>query len=314
MADPANGANEDGSPQAPAERIGLGIDVGGTGTKAALVDLDTGALLSDRLSTPTPESATPETLGDAVAKLIEPLLSDSVEAIGMGFPAVVRRGVALSAVNVSTEFLYADIGAIFGERLGRPVWALNDSDAAAFGEGRFGAGRHHGGTIVVCTLGTGVGTGLVIDGQLVPNIELGCLTVRGKPAGQRVANSVRKRRKLTWEQWAADLQEFIDMVDEAVAPDLVVIGGGVSADAHRFLPLIRTRPVVVPARLRNNAGIVGAAAFAGDQQRLRTGTKKGKHISQLAVTDQGRPHDEVPGDAVAEADLPDIPSRTAADA
>jgi polyphosphate glucokinase len=267
--------------------VAIGIDVGGTGTKAALVDLDTGAFVSDRLRTATPPKASPETLSATVKKLIAPLLAEDMEAIGLGFPAVVRRGVALSAVNVGPEFMYADIGAIFGESLGQPVWALNDSDAAAFGEARFGAGRHHGGTIVVCTLGTGVGTGVVIDGQLVPNIELGCLTVRGKPAGMRVANSVRKRRKLSWKEWAADLQEFIDMIDEAVAPDLVVIGGGVSEEAHLYLPLIRTRPVVVPARLRNNAGIVGAAAFAADQQLLRS-QHKGKHISQLAVTDQER--------------------------
>ena len=300
LAEPADAEHPVTSPGAATRRAAIGIDVGGTGTKAALVDLDTGAFLSERLRTNTPDMATPETLSTTVKKLIEPLLAEEVEAIGMGFPAVVRRGVALSAVNVSREFIYADIGALFGEALGRPVWALNDSDAAAFGEARFGAGRHHGGTIVVCTLGTGVGTGLVIDGQLVPNIELGNLVVRGKRAGLRVANSVRKRRKLSWKSWAADLQEFIDMVDEAVAPDLVVIGGGVSEESHLFLPLIRTRPIVVPARLRNNAGIVGAAAFAADQQRLRS-QHKGRHISQLAVADQDRPRDQVPGDTPGDA-------------
>jgi polyphosphate glucokinase len=302
LAEPASTEEQPStSPEAAPRRVAIGIDVGGTGTKAALVDLDTGAFVSDRLRTATPPKASPETLSATVKKLIAPLLAEDLEAIGLGFPAVVRRGVALSAVNVGPEFMYADIGAIFGESLGQPVWALNDSDAAAFGEARFGAGRHHGGTIVVCTLGTGVGTGVVIDGQLVPNIELGCLTVRGKPAGMRVANSVRKRRKLSWKEWAADLQEFIDMIDEAVAPDLVVIGGGVSEEAHLYLPLIRTRPVVVPARLRNNAGIVGAAAFAADQQLLRS-QHKGKHISQLAVTDQERPHDQVPGETSGAAD------------
>ena len=294
MAD--NGIHPDSADAAQEEprRAAIGIDVGGTGIKAALVDLETGALLSDRLRVPTPKPASPEALCKVISELIAPLREQPFEAIGMGFPAVVRRGVALSAVNVGQEFMYADIGAIFGDCFGQQVWALNDSDAAAFGEARFGAGRHHGGTIVVCTLGTGVGTGLIIDGQLVPNIELGCLTVRGKPAGQRVANSVRKRRSLSWEAWAADLQEFIDMVDEAVAPDMVIIGGGVSADAHLFLPMIRTRPVVIPARLRNNAGIVGAACFAGDQQRLRA-QNRGRVISQLAVTEQERPDDVVPG-------------------
>jgi polyphosphate glucokinase len=206
-----------------------------------------------------------------------------VEAIGVGFPAVVRRGVALTAVNVATEWMFADVGKVFSEALGRQIWALNDSDAAAFAEARFGAGRHQGGTIVVATLGTGVGTGLVIEEQLIPNIELGCLSVRGKPAGLRVANSIRKNRKLTWKAWAADLEAFIDAIDEAVAPDLVVIGGGVSSKAHEFLPLIRSRPRVLPARLRNDAGIIGAASFAADQQ-IRRSASENKTVSQIAPT------------------------------
>lgn len=267
-------------------RLGLGIDIGGTGLKAALVDLETGKLFGERVRTATPRPATFSALTSAVLDLVKPVTSsvDDIEAIGVGFPAVVRRGVALSAVNVSPEWMYADVGKIFSEAFARPVWALNDSDAAAFAEARFGAGRHQGGTILVATLGTGVGTGLVVEGQLVPNIELGMLSVRGKPAGQRVANSVRKRRKLTWEQWARDLQLFVDALDEAVAPDLVIIGGGVSEEAHRYLPLVRTRPMVVPARLRNDAGIVGAAAYAADQQIRRAQSDNGT-ISQLAPTD-----------------------------
>lgn len=273
------------SEEAAPERIGLGIDIGGTGTKAALIDLETGRLVGERQRVATPRPATFESLGKAVQKLVAPLMDgNAIEAVGVGFPAVVRRGVALSAVNVAREWMYADVGRVFSEALGRQVWALNDSDAAAFAEARFGAGRHQGGTILVATLGTGVGTGLVIEGQLVPNVELGCLTVRDKPAGQRVANSVRKRRGLSWEAWAADLQTFIDALDEAVAPDLVILGGGVSSEAHRYLPLIRTRPMVVPARLRNDAGLVGAAAYAADQQIRRAKSESGT-VSQLAPTD-----------------------------
>jgi polyphosphate glucokinase len=276
-------------------RLALGVDVGGTGLKCALVDLDSGRIVGERLRTPTPRPATFEALTGAVAKLVGPLLDgQDIEAVGVGFPAVVRRGVALSAVNVSPEWMYADVGKVFSESLDRPVWALNDSDAAAFAEARFGAGRHQGGTILVATLGTGVGTGLVVEGQLVPNIELGMLTVRGKPAGQRVANSVRKRKRLTWEEWAMDLQAFVDALDEAVAPDLVIIGGGVSEDAHRYLPLIRTRPMVVPARLRNDAGIVGAAAYAADQQIRRAQSQTGT-ISQLAPTAETPPAGGEPG-------------------
>jgi polyphosphate glucokinase len=122
----------------------------------------------------------------------------------------------------------------------------------------------------VTTLGTGVGTSLIVEGRLVPNVELGLLEVRGKPAGRRVANSVRKKKRLSWRRWAADLERFITALDEAVAPDLVIIGGGVSEEAHRFLPYLKTRPLVLPARLRNDAGIVGAALFALDQQQLRS--------------------------------------------
>ena len=278
-------------------RVGLGIDIGGTGTKAALVDLDTGAILGKRQRVATPSPATAKALTRTVRKLVQPLLDEAaeLESIGVGFPAVVRRGVSLSAVNVSPEWMYADVGNIFSEALGRQVWALNDSDAAAFAEVRFGAGRHHGGTILVATLGTGVGTGLVIEGQLIPNIELGCLTVRGKPAGLRVANSVRKSKKLSWSAWAADLQAFVDALDEAVAPDLVIIGGGVSADAHLYLPLIRTRPIVVPARLRNDAGIIGSAIYAADQQIRRSNSESGT-ISQLAPTAATEP-DAKPEDA-----------------
>lgn len=277
-----------------AERVGLGIDIGGTGTKAALIDLETGRLVGERLRVATPKPSTFSALSEAVAKLVAPLMDGpEIEAIGVGFPAVVRRGVALSAVNVAREWMYADVGKVFSEVLGRQVWALNDSDAAAFAEARFGAGRHQGGTILVATLGTGVGTGLVIEGQLVPNVELGCLTVRGKPAGQRVANSVRKRRGLSWEAWAADLQTFIDALDEAVAPDLVILGGGVSSEAHQYLPLIRTRPMVVPARLRNNAGLVGAAAYAADQQIRRASSETGT-VSQLAPTDPAEIDDPAP--------------------
>jgi polyphosphate glucokinase len=262
------------------ERVGLGIDIGGTGTKAALVDLETGALLSERVRVPTPRPATLDTLTKAVVELTRPLMTDDIQAVGLGFPAVVRRGVALSAVNVGAEWLYADLGQIFGEALGRSVWAVNDSDGAGLAEARWGAGRHHDGTILVMTLGTGVGTSLVMDGHLIPNIELGCLPVRGKPAGERVANSVRRARGLSWKEWSSDLQAFIDAVDEAVAPDLVIIGGGVSKDAHRFVGRIRTRPLVLPARLQNRAGIIGAALFADDQERSRSAATAGK-ISQL---------------------------------
>ncbi|MCC7365166.1 MAG: ROK family protein [Dehalococcoidia bacterium] len=281
-----------------AERLGLGIDIGGTGIKAAVVDLDRGTLVGERVRAATPQPAGSDTLTEAVVELTRPLFVGDITTVGIGFPAVVRRGVALSAVNVGDDWMYADLGRVFGEAFGRSVWALNDSDAAGLAEARFGAGRHHDGTILVATLGTGVGTSLVVDGHLVPNIELGCLTVRDKPAGQRVANSVRKRKGLSWSAWAADLNEFIDRVDEAVAPDLVIIGGGVSSEAHRYLPLIKSRPLVLPARLRNDAGIVGAAVYAAEQERLRAGNATAK-VSQLTLAQDPAPEAEEPGTGAA---------------
>lgn len=255
-------------PDARTQRLAIGIDIGGTGVKAALVDMDSGALVGKRLKVATPQPATVGALTRAVRELVEPLIGGGQPLAGAGvaFPAVVRRGIALSAVNVSEEWLYTDVSKMFSEALGREVHSLNDSDAAAFAEARFGAGRHHSGTTVTATLGTGVGTGLVIDGTLIPNIELGCLPIRGKPAGVRLAKSVRERKDFSWTSWARDLEGFVDALDEAVAPDMVIIGGGISSKAHYYLPLVRCRPLVVAARLRNNAGIIGAASYAAIHQ------------------------------------------------
>lgn len=265
--DPAPPPDSDGAPK----NLGLGIDIGGTGIKAALVDLENGRLAGERSRVSTPAPATIASVSQALEELASPLLRALPEGapVGVAFPAVVRRGVVLSAVNIADEWMYADLGSIFSEVLGRDVWALNDADAAAFAESRHGAGRHHNGTVVTVTLGTGVGTGLVVDGWLVPNIELGALTVRGKRADRRVSDSARKARKLSWRAWTRDLQRFVEKLDEAVAPDLVIVGGGLSSQAQAHIAKVRARPVVVAARLRNDAGIVGAAAFAALQTSLR---------------------------------------------
>lgn len=283
-------------------RLALGIDIGGTGIKAGAVDLQRGRLEGERLRVATPKPATIDSLCAAIGELIAPIV-DGLAAdapVGVAFPAVVRRGVVLSAVNVADEWMYADLGQVFGEAFDREVWALNDSDAAGLAESRYGAGRHHRGTAVTVTLGTGVGTALVVDGVLVPNVELGCLSVRGKPAGQRIANSVREQKKLTWKQWASDLELFVAALDEAVAPDLVIIGGGVSSKAHEYVTRIRSRPIVVPARLRNDAGIVGAACFAAQQMALRADGSTAR-VSELVPASQA----EVP--ATSDTEASDVP-------
>lgn len=243
-------------------RYGLGIDIGGTGIKAAVVDVAAGKFVTERLRVATPKPANPETIAVAVRELIAPLEGAGYAAAGVGFPAVIKQGVALTAANLSDEWRFADVAAILGDAIGQHVAVLNDADAAGLAEVRFGAGRGVTGTIAVVTLGTGVGTGLFVDGKLVPNVELAQMEIRGKHASERVSNSAREKKKLSWEEWTADVTEFIEALDSLVWPELVIIGGGVSSEARHFLDQIKARPAVLPARLRNEAGIIGAALYA----------------------------------------------------
>ncbi|MGE3857013.1 MAG: polyphosphate--glucose phosphotransferase [Dehalococcoidia bacterium] len=268
----------------------LGVDIGGTTVKAALVDVRSGILVSERVEAETPRPATVAALGEAVQTLVQTSFTGRYELVGLGFPATVRRGIALSAVNLHKGWVEGDLGRIFGQLLCAPVWAVNDSDAAAIAEARFGAGRDVDGTLLIVTLGTGVGTTLVIDHQLVPNVELGLLSVRGRPAGARVSNRARKEQDLSWDRWAKDLDRFIHKLELTVSPDLIVIGGGVSAHGDRFLPKLTARTPVVAAALRNDAGIIGAARYAWDQveRRRRTGPHP-PQVMDLRAPDEPAP-------------------------
>lgn len=218
---------------------------------------------------PTPQPATPEALLEALAVATRLADAAEVEAVGVGFPAVVQGGIALTAVNIAAEWQYLDVAKTIRDALGHQVAVLNDGDAAGLAEVRFGAGKGVAGKVVCVTLGTGVGTSLFLDGRLIPNIELGRLYVRGRPAGERAANSVRKKKKMTWKAWAADVEAYLRELDMATWPDLIIIGGGVSKNAHHFLPRIHARVPVVPAAMRNDAGIVGAAIYASDLASVR---------------------------------------------
>ncbi len=244
------------------ENLALGVDIGGTGIKAGIVDLESGKLQGERLSVSTPKRGSIKAVTDAVHELVRELDADGNLPLGIGFPAALRHGMALSAVNLADEWQYVDVISAFSNEFERPVSVINDSDAAGFAEVLYGSGRGVQGTIVAVTLGTGVGTSLIHNGRLVPNIEFGELQVRGKRAGERVANSVREKKKLSWSRWAKDLSVFVEQLDIAASPDLIIIGGGVSKKAHKFIPLIRASVRVVPASLRNDAGIAGAAANA----------------------------------------------------
>jgi polyphosphate glucokinase len=239
----------------------FGIDFGGTGIKGAPVDLALGDFAAERVRVTTPQPATP----DAVAAVFAGLLAefpDSRGAVGVTVPAVVRHGVVSSAANIDPSWVGTDADAVFTAATGRDVHVVNDADAAGLAEVAYGAARGQRGLVIVTTLGTGIGSALVHDGVLVPNSELGHLEIDGHDAESRAANSARTAEDLSWEEWAERLTRYYRVVEALLAPDLFVVGGGVSKDAEEFLPLLDLRTPIVPATLRNRAGVVGAALHA----------------------------------------------------
>ena len=246
--------------------IALGIDVGGSGIKGAPVDLDTGELSADRLRIDTPQPSTPDAVAEVVATLVEhfaDLLGDG--AIGVTMPGVVTHGVVRTAANIDQAWIGTDADALFTGRLGRAVYVVNDADAAGVAEARFGAARSTKGLVIVTTLGTGIGTALLLDGKLVPNSELGHLEIDGFDAESRAAYSVRENEDLSWADWAARLQRYYGVIEDLLWPALIVVGGGVSKKADKFLPLLHLRAPIGAAGLRNEAGIVGAAVLAAEE-------------------------------------------------
>jgi polyphosphate glucokinase len=235
----------------------LGIDIGGTGIKGAPVDISTGKLLADRHRILTPHPATPEAVAGVVGDLAT--FFDWKGPTGATFPAVVKRGVTLTAANVDKKWIGTDASELFAGAIGAPVTVVNDADAAGIAEMQFGAGSGSSGVVMMITLGTGIGSALFVDGVLVPNSELGHLELRGKDAEQRAAESVRESENLSWKKWAKRLDEYFDLLQALFSPDLFIVGGGISKKADKFLPRLSTDTRVVPAQLLNDAGIVGAA-------------------------------------------------------
>jgi polyphosphate glucokinase len=239
----------------------MGIDIGGTGIKGAPVDLETGKLTADRLRILTPEPATPEAVADVVSQIVRHF--DWVGPIGSTFPAVVRAGVTTTAANVDKGWVGCNAAALLTKRTGQPVTVLNDADAAGIAEMRFGVGKDRKGTIVMITLGTGIGTALFVDGVLVPNTELGHLEIDGEDAESRASDAARTREDLSWKQYAKRLDQYVDTLVRLFSPDLVVVGGGASKHSDRFIPRLTSTVDVVPAQLLNEAGIIGAALAVG---------------------------------------------------
>ena len=238
----------------------LGIDIGGSGIKGAPVDVRTGELLAPRYRLATPQPATPNAVARVVAEVAKHFDWDG--PIGATFPAVVRQGVVCTAVNVARAWVGVDAAELFTKRTAAPVTVINDADAAGIAEMEFGAGRGHLGTVLLVTLGTGIGSGLFVNGALAANTELGHLQVRGKDAERRASDQVREQQGLSWRQWAKRLNEYFATVEAVLAPELIIVGGGVSKKHEKFFPFLRAQAQIVPATLLNDAGIVGAAVAA----------------------------------------------------
>jgi polyphosphate glucokinase len=244
----------------------IGIDVGGTGIKAAIVETTTGELTTARVRVETPRPATPKAVAKATVSIVAGFPHEL--PAGVGFPAVILGGVAKTAANVDGSWIGVQADALFADALDRPLTVGNDADAAGLAEMRFGAGRGEGGTVLMLTLGTGIGSALFRDGALVPNTEFGHLQVRGKDAERRAAASIKEQKGLSWQEWGKLLSEYLEAIDALLWPDLVIIGGGVSKDADRFIHELPARVRCVPAALQNRAGIVGAARLAAEAARL----------------------------------------------
>jgi polyphosphate glucokinase len=238
----------------------LGIDIGGSGVKGAVVDTTKGVFVTDRLRLETPRPATPDAVTERVARIAEHL--DWQGPAGITFPGVVSYGRIHTAANLHPEWIGVDAATRFTEAVGGPVAVLNDADAAGVAEQAFGAANGVAGTVVVVTLGTGIGTALIRDGHLVPNLELGHLPLHGASAEQYASDAARERDGLSFEEWAGRLTEYFRALEALLWPDLFVIGGGVSKRPDPWLPRVRCRTPLVTARLRNKAGIVGAAVEA----------------------------------------------------
>ncbi len=242
---------------------GFGIDIGGSGIKGAPVDLTTGSLAADRHRIPTPQPSTPDAVADVVAQVVAHFGWEG--PVGVTFPAVVTHGITRTAANVDKSWIGTDAERLFSDAVGQAVTVVNDADAAGVAEVAFGAARGRDGVVIVTTLGTGIGSALLLDGQLVPNTELGHLEIDGADAETRASDAAREREDLSWERWAQRLQRFYGHLEFLFSPDLFVVGGGVSKKSHKFLPLLDLQTEIVPAGLKNEAGIVGVAMLAAQQ-------------------------------------------------
>ena len=241
----------------------IGIDIGGTGIKAAIVDIKRGELVSERIRVETPAGGEPEEIAEACKSIIQSLgVSHRNYPVGICFPAVVKHGFTQSAANVSKRWIGLNADELFDKTLNRHTHVINDADAAGLAEVKFGAGRSSHGLTIMTTLGTGIGTALFYNGLLIPNAELGHLEIEGVDYETQAAYSAMERDGLSFEQWAERLQKYYSTLERLLVPDLFIVGGGVSKNHEKFLPLLNLKTKIVPATTKNSAGIIGAASLA----------------------------------------------------
>jgi polyphosphate glucokinase len=253
--------------------LAIGIDIGGTGIKGAVVDVDTGELVSERVKVATPDGGEPDDIVAAVTGMIDGF-GDTADGLPVGvcFPAVVIDGKTMSAANVSKKWIGLEAEKLFEKSLKRDIFFVNDADAAGIAEVRFGAAKGKRGLVILTTLGTGIGSAFLYNGTLIPNTELGHIEVDGKDAEKRASYAAKERKGLDWKQWAGRLQKYYSTLEFLFSPTLFVVGGGVSKSHQEFLPLLKLATPIVPAELRNNAGILGAAVLAADPSDFTTGS------------------------------------------
>jgi len=242
----------------------LGIDIGGSAVKGAPVDTSTGRLIGERFRVETPRQITPLKVARTIAQITAHFNWHG--PIGVGYPGVVRSGFSLTAANMHPRFVGLDTGALIAKETRCRVALVNDADAAGLAEMRFGAGKRCKGTVLLLTLGTGVGTALFWNGALFPNSELGHFPIKGRSAERYISSAARKRRDVSWEQWGRELGDYVRTLERILWPDLIIIGGGVSAKSEKFIKYVKTRAPLVTARFQNEAGIVGAALWGASQK------------------------------------------------
>ncbi|PWG59799.1 polyphosphate--glucose phosphotransferase [Bifidobacterium catulorum] len=241
----------------------FGIDIGGSGIKGAPVDLHEGRFAAERLRIPTPEESTPDAVAAIVKEILDHYEVGDGTPIGVAFPAPFKPGRPLNFMaNLDQSWVGVDINRLLSERTGREVHVVNDADAAGLAEARYGAAKGNEGLVIATTLGTGIGTALIMNGVLVPNTELGHLILDGRDAEKYAADSARSRKELSWKKWGGRLTKYYRLLEHYFSPDIFVVGGGVSKKHEKFFPYIEVDTPMVPATLLNAAGIVGAAYYA----------------------------------------------------